>query len=91
MLYFVIFFSRLVPLNPADQTLEKRRTNWTLRQAEPEEEVKKKLQSWLSGARVGFGTQGDIWLRVKTVLKSHFGVGEFTTHFRTCFTGGKGF
>ena len=28
------------------------------------------------------------WLWVKTVLGSHFQVGEFTTHFRTCFSGG---
>ena len=25
---------------------------------------------------------------VKTILGSHFGVGEFTTHFRTYFRGG---
>ena len=30
---------------------------------------------------------GPIWLWVKTVLGSHFGVGEFTTHFRTFFNG----
>ena len=27
------------------------------------------------------------WLWVKTVLGSHFGVGEFTTHVRTYFSG----
>ena len=27
------------------------------------------------------------WLWVKTVLGSHFGVGELTTHFRTEFSG----
>ena len=30
---------------------------------------------------------GQTWLWVNTVLGSHFGVGEFTTHFRTNFIG----
>ena len=49
------------------------------------------------GLRTALGPSG-IWLRVKTVLGSHFGVGEFTTHFRAyfsgwigMFTGGTGF
>ena len=32
----------------------------------------------------------DRWPWVKTVLGSHFGVGEFTTHLRTYFGGGIG-
>ena len=30
---------------------------------------------------------GATWPWVKTVLGSHFGIGEFTTHFRTYFSG----
>ena len=33
------------------------------------------------------GSTGCKWLWVKTVLGSDFGVGEFTTHFRTYFSG----
>ena len=33
------------------------------------------------------GTSFGIWLWLKIVMGSHFGVGEFTTHFRTYFSG----
>ena len=44
---------------------------------------------WTSLGKVEprYGGLKFIWLWVKAVLGSHFGVGEFTTHCRTSFSG----
>ena len=50
------------------------------------------IEAWAQGDALGrlrFESKGDSsrWLWLSKPLRSHFEVGEFTTHFRTCFSG----